>query len=492
MGLKLLQLKIIESAKAVLPVSIAIFLLSIGLRIETAVIVRFLVGVGLLIAGLTLFSIGSVSSMVTIAESIGEFIVRKRNVGLFIVIAFLVGFMITVAEPALWVLAEQFQTVVSEPLLIATVALGVGGFLVLALLRILVQVHLRKVFTISYLLLLGLAVILTFYNPGFVPVAFDAGGVTTGPMAVPFIMALGLGISRTRGDKSQEEDSFGLVGIASIGPIMAVMILGFFIPSSLPVFSESNRFLDVLFRNLIQMAIAIAPFFLLFLVFKIVVFRLNKKKTIKILIALAYTYVGLVLFLTGAGFGLVDMGSKIGILMATQVWKWFLVPAGLVFGFLIVAAEPSVVALNRQVEEVTAGAISAKFMKLALSISVSVAIGCSIIRVLTGINILWILIPGYMFAISLSKKAPKMFTSIAFDSGGAVSGAMTSAFLIPFALGAATGVGSDVLIDAFGLVAFVALAPLITIQLLGIGYKAKLKKIRTSEDESEIMDLKEV
>ncbi|MFA5419961.1 MAG: DUF1538 domain-containing protein [Bacteroidales bacterium] len=461
--------------QAVLPISLVILIISLLIGVDSKDILNFIIGDVFLIVGLAFFSIGSVASTVAIAESIGQFIVKKKRLFLFIFVAFMVGFMITVAEPALWVLADQFKTVVTEPVLILTVAVGVGLFVVIALLRILTQFKLSTLFIISYGILFIIAGIISLVNPGFIPVAFDSGGVTTGPMAVPFIMSLGLGISKARGDKSSDEDSFGLIGIASIGPILSVLFLGLFVEPSVPISDTSTTFVEYFLINLYQMAIAILPFVLFFAVFQVIAFKLNKKRVLKIIIAFLSTYVGLVLFLTGANAGLVNIGTYIGGYFGDMSWNWVLIPLGMIFGFMVVAAEPSVIALNRQVEDVSAGAISRKLMMLSLSIGVSGAIGLACLRVITGISIWWILLPGYALTILLTFFSPKIFSSIAFDSGGAVSGAMTSAFLMPFALGAASVIGTNILEDAFGLVAFVAMAPLITIQLLGLIYKSKLK-----------------
>lgn len=496
LGKKILLKKIRESAQAILPISVIILILSLVLGVEARLIWYFLLGDLLLIAGLALFTIGSVGSMISIAESIGEFIVKKRRLWIFVLVAFLVGLMITVAEPALWVLADQFKAVVSQGALILVVAFGVGLFVVVGLVRILTQHSLRLLFTISYLLLFAVAGIIGFINPSFIPIAFDSGGVTTGPMAVPFIMSLGLGISKARGDKSSEEDSFGLIGIASIGPILAVLFLGLAVEPTAPVTDLRTTMGQYFLLELGQMAIAILPFVLFFFVFQIVAFRFSKKRVIQVSISLLYTYVGLVLFLTGANGGLVNLGYALGSVLGQAAHSWVLVPLGMVFGFTVVAAEPSVIAINRQVEEVTAGAISRKFMMVAFSIGVSVALGLACLRILTGISIWWFLLPGYAVTILLSYKTPKIFSSIAFDSGGAVSGAMTSAFLMPYALGAAAAVGTDVLLDAFGLVAFVAMAPLITIQWLGILYRRKALKavvpISGAEDEIITIPPKEV
>lgn len=482
--------KIKESAVAILPVSAVIFIISLGIGVEMTDILNFGVGVVLLILGLAIFQIGAFASTVSIAEDIGIFITRRKKIGLFIVVAFLVGFMITIAEPALWVLGDQFKAVIPQTVLILVVALGVGLFVILALVRILFQVSIRTLFIVSYGVLFIIAIIVSMSSPDFIPIAFDSGGVTTGPMAVPFIMALGFGISHARGDKASELDAFGLIGIASIGPILSVLILGLFYQPSAPVIDTHSTMLDYFFSNLVQMAIAILPFILFFIVFQIFAFRLTKNRVIKIFIAFFYTYVGLVLFLTGANGGLVNIGGYIGAYFAKEI-TWLLIPLGMVFGFMVVAAEPSVVALNHQVEEVSAGAISRKLMMIALSTGVALAIGFALLRVITGISIWWIILPGYLIALTLTFISPPIFSYIAFDSGGAVSGAMTSAFLMPLALGAASAVeGSNPLTDAFGLVALVAMAPLITIQIIGIIAKRKTQHVVVVTVEDEIIDLK--
>jgi hypothetical protein len=427
-----------------------------------------------------------------IAESIGEYIVQKKRLWFFILIAFLVGFLITLAEPALWVLSDQIKSVILEPVLIVTVAFGVGLFLMLGLLRILFQIKLRTLFIISYGLLFLVAMMVSFFNPEFIPLAFDSGGVTTGPMAVPFIMALGLGISKARGDRASEEDSFGLIGVASIGPILSVLLLGLFKRPSTPIFDTSTSLWGYLWLYVGQMAIAISPFILFFLVFHLCVFKFKRSKVIKIFIAFVYTYLGLVLFLTGANAGLVNLGLHLGDYLANTSIQWVLIPVGMLFGITIVTAEPSVIALNRQVESVSAGAINRRFMMVSLSLAVGLAIGLSMIRILYRISLWWFLIPGYLLVIALTFLTPKIFAAIAFDSGGAVSGAMTSAFLIPFALGAAIANGSNILLDAFGLVTLVAMMPLITIQWLGLRYQMKLKKMIVVEPDDEIIELSEV
>lgn len=489
---KILKSRVNESITAVFPIFILVIIISFLIAVPIKTIIAFVIGTVLLVVGLTLFQIGANASMISIAEGIGVYIVKKRKLGILIFVAFIVGFLITVSEPALWVLADQFKAVVSAPILILSVALGVGVFVTVALLRIVFQISLKYLVLISYSVVFIAAYIVSRVNPGFIPIAFDSGGVTTGPMAVPFIMSLGYGLSHSRGDKGSEVDTFGLIGIASIGPILAVLMLGLLNQPDVPVLDTTSSLLDYFIMNVYQMAIAILPFILFFFFFQLVSFKLKKERVKKIMIAFLYTYIGLVLFLTGANGGLVNLAYFIGEYFAKVEFHWILVPLGMLFGFLVISAEPSVIVLNKQVHEVSAGTIPKKLLMMSLSIGVSIAIGMSLFRVITGISIWYFILPGYIIAIILMFYTPPIFTGIAFDSGGAVSGAMTSAFLVPFALGAANSFGSNILTDAFGLVSLVAMTPLITIQILGFIYHQKsTKSVQVSEPER-IIKLSEV
>ncbi|MDD4000789.1 MAG: DUF1538 family protein, partial [Bacilli bacterium] len=333
-----------------------------------------------------------------------------------------------------------------------------------------------------------------FIDGSFVPVAFDSGGVTTGPITVPFILALGYGVASAIGDKNAEEDSFGLVGICSIGPIMAVSILALF---SEPTVDHTSEILDIggyFIKYLLEIAIALLPFVLFFIIFQIFVFKLNKKRVLKILIGFLLTYIGLVLFLVGANSGFLPIGDFLGREVAKLDNNWLLIIFGMLFGFTIVVAEPAITVLTHQVEDVTSGAIPRRVMNITLSIGVSIAVGLACVRVLYEVSIWWIIVPGYLIALLISLFVPGLFTSVAFDSGGASSGAMTATFLVPFAVGATRQLGHDELKYGFGLVAFVALAPLLTIQILGLIYKFKGKNFRKIEaaEEDEIINLDEV
>ena len=398
------------------------------------------------------------------------------------------GFVITISEPDLQVLAQQVPSIPNMTLILA-VALGVAIFLVLAILRMLLNVAL------SYLLVAFYAIIfiLAFFVPkDFLSIAFDSGGVTTGPMTVPFIMAFGIGIASIRNDKNAADDSFGLVSMCSVGPILAVLILGLiYEPASTEQVSESIPIIDntvdlwklfmvELPHYFKEMAVSLLPIIVFFGIFQLFARDINKRTLIKIIVGLIYTYIGLVLFLTGVNVGFMPAGNYLGQTIAGLSYSWIIVPIGMIIGYFIVLAEPAVFVLTKQVEEMTSGAISAKAMGTSLSIGVAVSVGLAMIRVLTGISIMWFLIPGYLIALSITFFVPKLFTAIAFDSGGVSSGPMTATFLLPFAMGACEALGGNIITDAFGIVAIVAMTPLITIQVMGLISKMKEMKLHKS------------
>lgn len=502
---KIILEKIKESVQAVLPLTIVVLIVLFILRVPTAQIVEFSIGALMLIIGLVIFGLGAAESMMHIAEEIGSYITKKRSILLLAFVGLIIGFLITISEPSVWVLGEQFNDVIPRMTMILSIAVGVAIFLLLALMRIVFQVRLNLFLLISFSLLFILAA--TPIIPAeFIPVAFDSGGVTTGPMAVPFVISLGLGVVSSSSNNNGKEDSFGMVGIASIGPILAVFILGMiYSPNNVSSgdVEASKTFFQFFGQYLLDMGIAILPFVFFFVIFQIFAFKFKRKRVIRVLIGFFLTYVGLVIFLTGASLGFVNIGRFLGEAIAGLGSGWWLVAAGLIFGFVIVSAEPSVVVLVHQVQEVTDGRVSKKIMMPAMSIGVSIAIGLAMIRVVFNISIWYILLPGYIIALLLTFFVPKMFTAIAFDSGGAVSGALTSTFLVPFALGAASIIyegqvdaQSLVLRNAFGLVAFVALAPLVTIQVLGLMFQIKSKRAKKKQNielaENEIIKMDEV
>ena len=479
-----------ESLTSVLPVMLIVLVLCFTIApVPNNAMVAFLLGGVMLIAGMGLFTLGSEMSMIPLGQAVGSEITRRKKVWIITVVGFLIGMIITVAEPDLQVLANQVPAIENN-VIIWSVAVGVGVFLVIALLRIVLGIQLRWLLIGFYAIVFTLAM---FVSPDFWAVAFDSGGVTTGPMTVPFIMALGVGVSAIRSDRHAADDSFGLVAMCSIGPILAVLTLGIafraadstYIPPILPEVADSVE-LWQLFREglptyLAEIARSLLPIVLMFGAFQLIALRLDRRTLGRIGVGLVYTYIGLVLFLTGANVGFMPAGNYLGQVLAGSGMRWVLIPIGMLIGYFIVKAEPAVYVLNKQVEEVTDGAISAQAMGLALSAGVSISVGLAMVRVLTGISILWFLVPGYVFAISISFVVPKLFTAIAFDAGGVASGPMTATFLLPLAQGACVAVGGNIVTDAFGVVAMVAMTPLITVQLMGLMAQLKQRRARQAQ-----------
>ena len=504
---KKLKEKILEALSSVLPITLIVAFLSITIApLDVGTLVLFLTGAMLLIIGMGFFSLGSDISMMPIGDGIGAQLTRSKKLLLIIGIGLLIGTVVTIAEPDLKVLATQVPAV-PDMVLILTVAAGVGLFLVVAMLRTIFQIKLAHMLIAFYLLVFVLSI---FVPTDFIPVAFDSGGVTTGPITVPFIMALGIGMASIRGDRGSQDDSFGLVALCSIGPILAVMLLGIFYNPSTANYQQTtvpelSTTVDVAHQFGVsfpeyfeEVLVALVPILIFSILFQLISRYFRKKQLVKVGVGMVYTFIGLVLFLTGANVGFMPAGHFIGSSIAASSFKWLLIPIGMLIGYFIVTAEPAVHVLNKQVEEISQGAIPQKSMRLCLSIGVAVSIGLSMVRVLTGISIYWILIPGYAIAIGLTFFVPAIFTGIAFDSGGVASGPMTATFLLPFAMGACESLGGNILNDAFGVVALVAMTPLITIQLLGLIYKKKMARVaedlakENAEDADAIIDYEEI
>ena len=494
--------KIAESLSSVLPVTgIVLVLMLTIVPVDAEMLLAFLIGAVFLIIGMGLFTLGAETAMTPMGEYVGSRMTKSRNLFVIIFVSLFVGTMITVSEPDLKVLANQiFKD--NPALLIWSVAAGVGVLLVVAMLRIIFAVKLRYLLLVLYTIVFVLAI---FVPRDFLALSFDSGGVTTGPMTVPFIMALGMGVASIRSD-DKGGDSFGLVALCSVGPILAVMILGIVSGGNIEPQDEytmelvrnSRDILGIFLKDIpshaLDVATAVGPIVLFFLLFRLVSGGVGSKGLGKILVGVAYTYIGLVLFLTGVDVGFMPVGAYLGENIVNSEFRWIIVPLGVVMGYFIVAAEPAVHVLKKQVEEVTAGMISGKLLSLTLSIGVGAAIGIAMIRVLTGISIWWVVVPGYAIALVLSFFVPDIFTSIAFDSGGVASGPMTATFLLPFAVGACSAVdGGMIVTDAYGLVALVAMTPLIAIQILGLVYKAKQKRsLRTTEADGAVASEEEI
>lgn len=480
---KKLKEKIRESLSSVLPISLLVLLLSVTLvAVDLSTMSLFILGALMLIVGMGLFTLGADMAMLPMGGYVGAHLTKKRSVGVLSAVSLLLGILITMAEPDLSVLANQVEGV-PNIVLILTVSVGVGIFLVVALLRVLFQWKLSYILIGLYGLVLLLGVLI---RPEFLPMAFDAGGVTTGPLTVPFILALGVGVANVHGGKTAGDDSFGLVALSSVGPILAVMVISLFYPhlsniptagAALPSLETTRDLMKTYISHMpsyfLEVLIALAPIVLLFGVLQAVSLHLPLREIRRLGVGLVYTYLGLVIFLTGVNVGFLPMGDDLGRRIAGGGTPWALIPLGMLMGYLAVAAEPAVHVLNEQVEQVTSGAISKKMMMRTLSIGVSISVGLSMTRVLTGLSIWVFLAPGYLIALGLTFFTGPIFTAIAFDSGGVASGPMTAAFMLPSAMGACAALGGNILENAFGLVAMVAMTPLIAIEALGVLFRIK-------------------
>lgn len=477
--------KVKESLISVLPIAAIVVILSLTVAPASGMeILTFLIGCLFVVGGMSLFAIGADVAMIPIGELVGSATTKTRNLTVIIVVSLLIGMVITLAEPDLSVLASGLAASINKWALISLVAVGVGVFLALSMLRVILGVSLRLLLLVSYGVVFALALVLSLLGKSaFLPLAFDSGGVTTGPMTVPFIIAMGLGVSQISG-KSETDQSFGFVALASVGPIITVMLLGFFVDVSklLPTTEVvTGNFFEVYGKTVLHQmrdtAIAIGPIAAFFLVFR---FAANKNMPIRtfwrIVFGILYTYVGLVLFMTGAHAGFSAAGRSIGMALGEK-FPYVLLPLGCLIGFMIVAAEPAVHVLNEQIEKISGGTIKRTKVMLTLMCGIALSVGLSMLRVLFTFSIWWLILPGYGIALLLSFVTPKVYTAIAFDSGGVASGPMTATFLLPLATGACVSLHgeSQVINYAYGLVAMVAMTPLLVLQLLGLVTSLKAK-----------------
>lgn len=484
MNVKLKE-KIRESLSAVLPITGIVLMLSIFvIPMELGSVVMFLTGALMLIVGMGFFQLGAEMAMTPLGEGVGVQISKIKKLLTVLLTGFLMGVIITVSEPDLQVLAGQVPSV-PNMVLIMTVAVGVGLFLALAIVRIRYKISLSMLLIVCYL---ALILVSAFVPKEFLAVAFDSGGVTTGPMTVPFIMAMGVGLASVRSDKNAANDSFGLVALSSVGPILAVLILGCFFKPTEAAYTFTDVATVVTTQDVArvfaqglplyarEVLLSLVPILWVFLIFQWLTHRYHGLQIKRIIVGFGYTYIGLVLFLCGANVGFAPVGAYLGKELAGLSLRWILVPIGALIGYYIVKAEPAIQVLNHQVEAVTNGAISVKMMNRCMQIGVAASVGLAMLRVLTGISIQWFVIPGYIIALVLSRMVPDIFIGIAFDSGGVASGPMTSTFLLPLSIGVCEALGGNLMTDAFGVVALVALTPLIAIQLMGLVYKLKTAK----------------
>ena len=501
--MKELHSKIKEALISALPITALVYLLILTpvFSLSKVELITFTIGAVLLVIGIGLFNLGADLAMTPMGSHVGSGLSRQRKLGLLLGVCFVLGMLITIAEPDLQVLAGQVSAVMNGTVLIYAVGVGVGAFLVVAILKIVFKKSLSHILMLFYMLLFALALLVVVNgNEALLPLAFDSGGVTTGPITVPFIMALGVGISNVLGDRRSRENSFGLVSLCSIGPVLAVLILGLFSKNELtyavPEYSVSNHILGAFLHTAVEtckeVAIALGLIVLFFLLCQVLFLKLPRKRLQRIAVGVGFTYVGLVIFLTGVNVGYMPVGYQLGCALAKGSHA-FLVVFGLVIGVLVVLAEPAIHVLNGQVEEVTGGLVSKKAMMMGLCVGVGASIALSMVRIVFDFPLVYYIIPGYFLSLALSLFVPPVYTAIAFDSGGVASGPLTSGFILPLAIGACMQLqGTDaVLRDAFGVVAMVAMTPLITIQLLGfrgivaerVNERRAMKRILDADDQ---------
>lgn len=496
MGVALEKFK--EVIYSVLPITVLVVILHLTITpIETAMLIRFLFGAGLIVVGLTIFLLGVDIGITPIGNVMGSTITKTNKLWIVAIAGVILGFFISIAEPDLHILAAQVDLVtgglISKTSIVGVVSLGIAVMLAIGLIRIVYNYPLYKLLYVLYTLILIIAI---FVSPEFLAISFDASGATTGALTVPFILALALGVSKLKkNSKSSEKDSFGLVAIASTGAIIAVMLMSIVfktgkITGSLdekvslptgPLNSLANVFAPFMERLpllALESVIALLPILSIFLLFQKLSFKLSVRTVRKILFGMLFTFLGLVLFLLGVNAGFMDVGSVVGKSIASLENKSFLVVVGFILGFVTILAEPAVYVLTHQIEAVTSGYVKRKIVMMSLSIGVGLAVALSMIRIIIPEVQLWqYLLPGYILSCGMMFYVPKLFVGMAFDSGGVASGPMTATFILAYAQGAAEAIeGANVLVDGFGMIAMVAMTPIIALQVLGIFYKLKSKK----------------
>jgi len=496
--LNILVSKLKEVLYTVLPITIIVLILNFTLTpIPLPLIVRFLLGAFFIVIGLTIFLAGVDIGLTPIGNIIGQSLTKSNKIWIVTLSGLFLGFIVCIAEPDLHILADQVELVssglISKVSIVVVVSIGVGVLIALGLARIVYNFPLHKFLAIMYGIIFVLAI---FTTPEFLAISFDSSGATTGALTVPFILALAAGVSSLKkGTKASEEDSFGLVGIASIGAIMAVMVMN--------VISKTDTITAVLEREVTistsilepyihnipkaakEIFVALLPILVVFLVFQFISFKLPRKALRKIIFGILFTFIGLVLFLAGVNAGFMDVGNIVGYSLAILDNKTYIVIVGFILGFVTILAEPAVHVLTHQIEEVTSGYVKRNIVMFSLAIGVGFSVGLSILRILIpGLQLWHYLLPGYIISIALTFIVPMLFVGIAFDSGGVASGPMTATFILAFAQGAAEAIeGANVMVDGFGVIAMVAMTPLIALQILGFIYKVKSKKggIKTNE-----------
>ena len=437
-----------------------------------------------MILGMSAFNIGVDMSTMKMGGYVGSHLSKSRKLSLMAILSFIMGFIVTIAEPDLMVLAEQVPGISSKWVLLITVSAGTGIFLLLSTIRTIFRINMKVILIVSYLIILILSM---FSGELFLPLAYDTFGVTTGTISVPFIMAFGLGICAVRSGKNNQEDGFGLIALASIGPVIAVLILGLFVKMNGVITSETVEMIGTakemgssfgltLLSYLKDVFIVILPILGFFLIYNFIYLKLPKISLVRIFVGTMYCYLGLVIFLTGVSSGYLPTANILGYTIVSVGYKWLLIPISLVIGFFLIFAEPAVHVLNKQVEDITGGVIKRKTMLIGISIGVAVAMLIVVLRALFAVNFLYVIVPIVMTLIILTLYCPSLFTSIAFDSGGAAAGSLSASFVLPFVVGVCKAINIDSMLYAFGTIAIISMIPTIVIEIMGIRYQYILNK----------------
>ena len=484
--------KILESTKAIAPIAILVLILGLTIiPLSTQCIIQYLISCIFLIIGMSLFTLGADTAMIPVGETIGAYLSKKNKILLTVLCIFALGLMITIAEPDLSVVAEQVGSL-NKWVFLLTVSAGVGLAMALAALRIKYKWNLSLMLTIIY----SIIFILAFFVPSsFSPLCFDSGASTTGPISVPFMLAIGVGLVAVRGNNSSQEDGFGVIALCSAISIGALMLLGCFTDVSNTTAHIANGQVGENFAGILSLfgsaipsylsdvAVILLPIIAFFMLFQLFALRLPKQQIGRILIGFLFCYIGITLFFVGVNVGFLPVGQLIGQGIASLSYSWILIPIAIVLGAVMILAEPAVLVLAKQVEQVSQGKIKASIIKFCICAGVAISVGFCALRVLVGFPIWYFLVPCYIISITLSFIVPKVFAGIAFDSGGVATGAMGTTFVLPMMIGASVTLGLDPMSMAFGTLAFIAVTPLLTLQILGLIYKVVERRQRIAEAE---------
>jgi len=490
---KVLLEKLKESGLAVLPIGVIILILHFtAAPLQGGTLAMMFVGMFMLFAGLTLFSIGVELALMPIGQHVGSALISSRKLPLIFIVLFIFGFVVTVAEPDLSLLANQVASIPNTTLIIG-ISVGVGLFLLLAVVRILFHWPLGRVLAVIY----PLAFIIAIFSSEYIAVAIDAAAVTTGPVTVPFLLAIGGGFAAVSNSRNAEDDNFGISSICSVGPIITVLILGMFhnsadtsyLPQQNTVVTSFQQLLKLFGHGLqetfIDVIIIILPIVIIFLIFQIIKLKLSHSELIKIAIGLAYLLVGLTIFLAGVNKGFMPAATALGEEIGNLSYNWIVIPLAFAIGACALLAEPTAYVLAKQVVNITNGAIPRRIMLFGMATGVGIAMSLAMVRILTGISIWWILLPGYAMSLSLTFLVPSIFVGIGFDAGEVATGAMSAAFVLPFAIGVGSSVpGINIISESFGIVGLATMLPPIVVQTIGLIYSRKLKKAKRIADES--------